>query len=151
LPPDATDAADATAACAEPARTPALGRTETDDTCTVPIESDAVLLPEPSWTVAIELMAVFPGSASAGAAVPRIAAAEQAAATRPTALHLMVLSLSRVGLPPTEVDEMPTTSAYRRLVRPLEIEGESATTPVRDRRHDSPTSARSQRGEERRG
>jgi hypothetical protein len=126
--PCVTEAGEPTDAVVLPAPTRALGFAVCGDTCTAPVEPDAELLPplaagwpvgavalalpldevtvavglaptEPSWTAPVEFVAVFPGSASAGAAVPRIAAAAQTPTTRPRALHLIVLSLSRVGSP----------------------------------------------------
>jgi hypothetical protein len=127
LSPDVTEAGEPAEAEVWPELTLTLGSTVAGDTCTAPVESDVVLLPpfdagwpvgaevlalplgvvtvavglaptEPTWTAPVEFVAVFP-AASAGAAVPRIAAAAQPPTTRPRALHLMVFSLSRVGIP----------------------------------------------------
>jgi hypothetical protein len=126
--PCVTEAGEPAVAVVFPAPTLALGFAACGDTCTAPVEPDAELLPplaggspvgadtlalvfcdvtvavglaatEPTWTAPVEFVAVFPGSASAGAAVPRVAAAAQTPATRPRALRFIVLSLSRVGSP----------------------------------------------------
>jgi hypothetical protein len=129
LSPGETDAGAATDAVVPPSLTLSLGATAADDTCSVPVELAAELLPlpldagcplgadaaalafdevtvalglaltEPTWTVPVEFEAEFPESASAGAAVHRAVRATITPTTRPKALHLMVLVLSRVGIP----------------------------------------------------
>src|SRR4029077_11041183 len=116
------------------------------DTCTAPVEPDVELLPprdagcpvgaetppvplgdvtvavglaptEPTCTAPVEFVAVFPGPASAGAAVPRIAAAAQTPATRPRALRFIVLSLSRVGSPADRSRREASTSRAKAVSR----------------------------------
>jgi hypothetical protein len=66
-------------------------------------------------------------------------------------LRFIVLSLSRVGIPPTAVDESRQRPALRRLVRPLEIECQRAVAAVCDRRHEPSAEARGCQGREGRG
>jgi hypothetical protein len=105
-----------------PTAAPPPAPTVAGDACTVPVELDALLLPAvppaglpvgaatvaapageatlavglavtaPIWAVPIEFVAVFPGSASAGAAVPTA----HKAAARPMSMRFTMSSLSRV-------------------------------------------------------